>query len=86
MFKITLKAPIPDGLQPVMQVGETVVVPQYARTMQVLLVEGNAEQLEELLLRDNPLPMDDTWFKFTRGNGTDVFVPGNNIAFIDIVN
>lgn len=86
MLKITLKSPVPDGLQPSRYEGSTAVEPQYARTMQVLMVQGDVESLRQTVIRDNPLPMDDTWFEFTRGSGEVVFVPGNNIAFIDVVN
>ena len=85
MLKITLKEPIPDGLQAPNSLGGGTVEAQYARTMQVIMANGNVESLRRLVLRENPLPMDDTWFEFTRGNGVVVFVPGGNIAFIDVV-
>lgn len=90
MLKVTLREPVPDGLQGAKSVfssagdeTQIMVNPQYARTMQTFIVEGNLEDFSQKARENQPLPLDDTWFEFVKQNGKKILVPGSNLAAIE---
>lgn len=76
MLKIVLKEPVPDAYYKQED--------RYARTMQVIAVEGDEENLRDMIIK-NPGSLQDTWFSFKRVRGGMVYIPASNIAFVDLV-
>jgi hypothetical protein len=78
MLKVFLKEPVPHAYQ---KDGDL------ARTMQVMLVQGDESTFEKMLLDINKenLAEAGTWYKFIRSNGVAVFVPALNIAWVDVI-